>query len=484
MFIFQEPKSSSPPNKYPTITLTRIIWDDYGTICTFFLIYHKKKGDSKDIGEIKILQNEKKRTELPISFSKLDERFISLGQSLDFYKNLIDSAGFQRTKKILTALNEISWNPRKGEQFESLHEYRNALFRENSAHIAFRFGKSIVLNQHYNESFSFNYEVNIDGSDNPFDIHVDFNEHDKLPGRIVGIIGKNAVGKTQLMAMLAKDLVQVGRISQESVTKKDDRFYGQRPIFNRVIAVSYSAFDKFIRPKNPQGSYVYCGIRNEKGALSRAGLISNYLNNLKLIKKLNREDDWISFMSEILDDESKEFHRNLENELLNIDKADGKSLSTLSSGQSILAHFVTAIVARMQTHTLMLFDEPETHLHPNAVAHLFNVLNRMLKMYKSYAIIATHSPIVIQEIPRKRVILLNRNKNSTFVSDMDFETFGESISELTRHVFDTATIPNYYKETLRKLSKSTSASEVNKLFDDGLGFNAKAYLLAQYGNKK
>lgn len=92
---------------------------------------------------------------------------------------------------------------------------------------------------------------------------------------------------------------------------------------------------------------------------------------------------------------------------------------------------------------MILFDEPETHLHPNAVAHLFNVMNKILKEFNSFAIIATHSPIVIQEIPRKRVILLTREGNSTISSPMNFETFGENVSELTRHVFDTVNIPNY-----------------------------------------
>ena len=100
---------------------------------------------------------------------------------------------------------------------------------------------------------------------------------------------------------------------------------------------------------------------------------------------------------------------------------------------------MTALVARIQQNTLVLFDEPETHLHPNAVAHLFNVMNKMLKRYNSFAIIATHSPIVLQEIPRKRVILLTREGNSTISTNMQFETFGENISELTKHVFDTAT---------------------------------------------
>lgn len=467
---------------YPIFSLSTDNWDDFGTVCTFHFRYHKSKNESVKIGEIKILQKDKGHTVLSPEFEYLEDEYISLGQDLDFYKNLLNIIGSDESKLILESLNDISWQSNKAEAFESKSEYRNALFRENSARNSFRFGRSVILGEEYDENFSFEYIAYIEGADSPFSISVDFDEYDLLPGRIVGIIGRNAVGKTQLMGALAKDLVQVGRVSQKTIDDKDKRFKGNRPIFNRVITISYSAFDKFIRPKNPQASYVYCGIRNENGALSKTSLIENYKNNLLRIDELGRSSSWISFMSQILDNSSSELYSKLENEI-DTDTND-ETLSLLSSGQSILAHFVTALVARIQENTLVLFDEPETHLHPNAVAHLFNVMNKILREFNSFAIIATHSPIVIQEIPGKRVILLTREGNSTLSIPMSFETFGENVSELTRHVFDTVNIPNYYKVVLKNLSKSKSFEEVNKLFDNGLGFNAKAYLLAQYGDQK
>jgi predicted ATP-dependent endonuclease of OLD family len=54
----------------------------------------------------------------------------------------------------------------------------------------------------------------------------------------------------------------------------------------------------------------------------------------------------------------------------------------------------------------LLFDEPETHLHPSIIFKLINTLNKLLDDYDSYLIIATHSPIVIQQIPSKKVMIL------------------------------------------------------------------------------
>lgn len=286
------------------------------------------------------------------------------------------------------------------------------------------------------------------------------------------------------MGALAKDLVQIGRKSKKTLDSRDEKFIGNRPIFNKVITVSYSAFDKFIRPTKPQRSYNYCGIRDERGGISLKLLAESYKDNLIRIKELDREYEWIEYMKQILDTRDSLFESFLEEQINNNDFSKNDPLSFLSSGQSILAHFVTALIARIQTNTLVLFDEPETHLHPNAVASLFNVLNDVLKRFKSFGLIATHSPIVIQEIPSKRVILLTREINNTIASKMEFETFGENISELTRHVFDTVSIPNFYKAVLKNLSKTKKYDEVCELFENNLSFNAKAFLLAQYGEDK
>lgn len=485
MFQFRVAGKSQTTRPFPFLLLSGSNWDDFGTRSFFTLYYHKSFDELVKIGEIKILSADVLVTALPREFTALDSSYISLGQSLTFYENLSSLFNFDECEAILDSLNDIAWRPSKAEAFESKSPYRNSLLRENEARNSLRFGRSIILGEAYYERFSFEYTANIEGADNPFSISIDFDEEDPIPGRIVGIIGRNAVGKTQLLGNLAKDLVQTQKVSQKTVDGRSKKFEGNRPIFNRVIAVSYSAFDKFSRPKDQYASYVYCGIRNDNGALSRKHLIENYKKNLLSIRELDRESVWVKVMSEILDNKSDEFLIKLNKEIdFSNDYDDDSALSIMSSGQSILAHFVTAVIARIQEHTLILFDEPETHLHPNAVAHLFNVLDRILKRYDSFAIIATHSPIVIQEIPKKRLILLTREGNNTLNTPMEFETFGESISELTRHVFDTVSTPHYYKKVLKGLSENRSLEEINDLFDYGLSFNAKSYLLGQYGDKR
>jgi hypothetical protein len=63
------------------------------------------------------------------------------------------------------------------------------------------------------------------------------------------------------------------------------------------------------------------------------------------------------------------------------------------------------------------------------------------------------------------------------------ESFGESVTELTRHVFETDGVASGYRRTLRNLARSETAEQVLARFDRGLSLSAQAYLLAQYGRQ-
>jgi predicted ATP-dependent endonuclease of OLD family len=185
-------------------------------------------------------------------------------------------------------------------------------------------------------------------------------------------------------------------------------------------------------------------------------------------------------MLEILDADKNNFRSILEKELTEVGNINKEELSLFSSGQAMLVNFITSLLAWVKENTLIIFDEPEMHLHPNAIASLFSVLNDVLKRYESFALIATHSPQFIQEIPTKRVIVFERTGNITEVKSLVGETLGENISNLTRHIFETYEIPSNYKLVLKNLSKGRSYEDVISLFEQGLSMNARSYLLSCY----
>ncbi len=480
-----------PRTPRPLFLLTIDNWDDFGHQIQFHLS-HLAVGDFEtEIGTLKVLQRTSAQnrpitvvttTKLPASSHELDDSFVSLGQSDDFYKNLHKLMG-DRASKVLNAMRDIAWHPAFAFDFEPTAAFRNAMMRENGAHRARRFGRAWATGQKVTEKPSFTYVGAIEGADTDIDCYFDFSASDLVPGRIVGIIGRNAVGKTRYLASLGSDLAQIARSSAQTLQVREKRFPGGRPLFTRIIAISYSAFDRFKRPpRDSSSSYVYFGIRNDKGSLSRSALIENYRINLERIHSRGEQSAWTRHMGTILGDLSEQLTKSLADEISS-DTTSDKALTLLSSGQSILAHFVTALMAWIQPNSLVLFDEPETHLHPNAVASLFLVLSQVLEEFDSYAVVATHSPVVIQEIPAKRVLVFQREGNVTTAEPLQVESFGESVTELTRHVFETSEVESLYRRTLRNLARDETAEKVMTRFNLGLSLSAEAYLLAQYAKK-
>lgn len=465
-------------------------WDDFGNKIQFHLSFLDSDKVEVRLGSVKILQCDtaskdqfiiKNTTKLPKEFNLLDENHISLGQDEEYYKRLRKYLK-EGAKELLEALNDIAWHPQLSDKFEPTSAFRNAMLRENGAQRARRFGASWAAGEQVNEDIAFTYKGLIEGAAEPVETNFNFDNYDLIPGRIVGIIGRNAVGKTQFLASLGADLAQISRTSADKLAEREDRFPSGRPLFTRIIAISYSAFDRFKRPKaDRSSSYVYCGIRNDKGGLSRTFLMESYRSNLDRIIETGLEDEWIEYMQSILGDSSEDLVSNLRSEIDN--SSETNALSLLSSGQSILVHFVTALLGWIQPNSLILFDEPETHLHPNAVASLFLVLSNILNKFDSNAVIATHSPVVIQEIPASRVMVFQRQKNLTTADELTTESFGESVTELTRHVFETFEVENVYRRTLRKLAKTEPLEEALERFEHGLSLSAEAYLLAQYAKK-
>lgn len=473
----------------PVFLLTTDKWDDFGHQVQFHLTYADAKGVETRIGTLKILQRTSgvdepvevaSTTELQSPFRALGEEYISLGQDDGYYKQLHALFG-DGADGVLSALRDIAMRPALAADFEPTSAFRNAMMRENGAYRSRRFGRAWATGEEVTEKLTFRYAGVIEGADAPVETKFAFNGKDRVPGRIVGIIGRNAVGKTRFLAKLGEDLAQISRSSAERLIEREERFPGGRPLFTRIVAISYSAFDRFRRPPmDASSSYVYCGIRSDKGGLSRTSLIATYRRNQDRIRLRGLQADWTRHMRTILGDLSDSVTASLDAEIATPAKGD-KALSLLSSGQSILAHFVTALLAWIQPNTLVLFDEPETHLHPNAVASLFLVLSDVLASFDSYAVVATHSPVVIQEIPAKRVLVFRREGNVTVAQPLMLESFGESVTELTKHVFETIEVESLYRRTLKDLAEDNSVEEVLALFERGLSLSAQAYLLALYG---
>ena len=112
-----------------------------------------------------------------------------------------------------------------------------------------------------------------------------------------------------------------------------------------------------------------------------------------------------------------------------------KNFLKLSSGQKIILSILAGVFEHISSNSLVIIDEPETHLHPSLVSAFMHSVRSILELFDSYAIIATHSPVILQETPSMFVQVLGGTSRKPRVMELKNECFGEEISTLTEDVF-------------------------------------------------
>lgn len=474
---FYTKQANSPQpivEEYPLFVLTESTWDDFTYKTSFLLNYYKSQRSKTEIGYVKILEKDSSKTKLPLKFNKLSDSFCSLGQDNEFYLQLKKLFTVKVIHSILESLNDITYCKGIISDFENEMGFKKSLLRNSEAQKALNEAQRLIDDIPTKNYFEFSFTTQVKGFISEHKLEFDFKNSSKLPKRVVSFIGKNGSGKTQVLSRLASSL---SGLSEKGIFNTK-----YLPPFSRVIAVSYSLFDKFEKPRKTKSfSYYYCGIQTGEKLLTEKQIerkILAALQKIKLNNNLNLFGKYIlqllgpEVISKILDDDFGEINKDFK-----IYNLEGNS--TFSSGQIILILVVSEILANIRTESLILFDEPETHLHPNAISKLINVIYKILDRFDSYAIIATHSPQIIQEIPSSSIFIFSRNENSTPVRKLGMETFGENLTTLTQKIFHTVDVDEYYKKVLKDLSEKYSVLQILKLFDkDGrvLSLNAKIYL--------
>ena len=155
---------------------------------------------------------------------------------------------------------------------------------------------------------------------------------------------------------------------------------------------------------------------------------------------------------------------------------------SLSSGHSIVLLMLTKLIEKIGGEkNLVLLDEPESHLHPPLLSALMRALSTLLIKKNSVAIITTHSPVVLQEVPKNCVYLLSQTK----AERLDIETFGESVSTLTRDVFGLEVIHSgFYSMLYKEVESGLNYDEILNKYKNQLGLEARLQLRSMINNKQ
>lgn len=478
-------------------------WDDWGKYRTqFHLLVVDETAVAHDIGSVKIgqvglrpsrlVEPGQRAPEVPDSFDLLDDRFFSLGQGEDYYASLNELSADLR-EAVLLGLRDVAFDLTIFEANLDETVMTESLLRSvHAANVRNRLNR-ITRGDASLTRFHFRYHLpSRDGVPPPV---MDFEvTPDSVPPTNVHVlIGRNGVGKTQCMRGLAGALL--GRETpgqmKGAIELVADSF--QEWSFAGLVLVSFSAFDDFdLRPhEDDQISSAQVGLRRrtevqeheQPGIKSPPELAVDFRKSLTRCRRGPTAQRWRDAVRTLeTDDLFAEA-----NVTALLDQAPGADwdeqtevlFKRLSSGHAIILLTITRLVELVDEKTLVLLDEPEGHLHPPLLSAFIRCLSDLLVKRNGVAIIATHSPVVLQEVPRSCVWKIRRSRDVSLVERPTIETFGESIGLLTREVFGLEVTRAGFHQLLRRaVDEGQDYCDVIRYFNSQLGGEAKAIVQA------
>jgi AAA15 family ATPase/GTPase len=496
-YIFYVGTALSEDVDYPCFYLSKTKWDDYGFSTSFSLYYVEEFGNRALIGSVKIASVGQTggRTSLPIDFSHLEPGYFSLGQSESYYKNL-DELGNSIKAYVLKSLKDVTSSKEIMHIAEKEKAYNFSLVR-------FLGPLEIAgLKTQNDENLSFEFESFVHSSDVSTQCAFNFKKDALIPNRINALIGVNGAGKTQLLANFVGGILGM---SEEKIEVSG------RQSISKVIVVSYSVFDRFFLPDqiaipanrkrheyiSKNLKYVYIGLREKTAAKKTpsseknkkteptkdltkiAGPIAfsrRFTNALQKLRDDDRYEKWKEVMKPIL----------AEADFI-IDENEAESTSRarfrrLGAGHKATLSMLTSLFSELQDDSLVVIDEPENHLHPTLLSTMLHVLRKMLEISKSFAVISTHSPVVIQEIPAKYVQVLAKVNGHAQLIPLRKESFGTSIDTLTSEIFRlTYQMPSYINILSDLARRKIPLEEIEEELGAPLSVEARSFYISMMG---
>lgn len=508
-----------PSSGNNTVYLRIDHWNDYSFVTVFHISLYDENGQFYDIGRTKI--GFKGQTteidtyrKLPEIFESLTDEYFSLGNHVEFYQNMA-SLSNNLGKNILLALKDIVVEPDIIEKIKDERVFSTSLLRDSSLSIIKGQYARVFNGQPALTDFKFKFVR--DETDSLGGIVLSFNvKVDSTPNtNIHAIIGRNGVGKTTLLNGMIDAVT-----ARQTVTANffdDNPWYKEKissDYFSSLVSVSFSAFDPFTPPQEQpdpaKGTcYFYIGLKDpNNGELHRTisdlrndcikALISCFYQPektkrwLNAIDKLGSDENFASMRLEQLE----AVYRELRNTPVHNEQPDSKNfqdkykekvdlfLSHMSSGHAIVLLTITRLVATVEEKTLVLLDEPESHLHPPLLSAFVRALADLLHDRNGVAIIATHSPVVLQEIPCSCVWKIYRIGTNVTSSRPTIETFAENVGVLTSEVFSLEVERSGFHDLLAKsVEIGRTYNEIVENYNNQLGFEGRAILAALIANR-
>jgi predicted ATPase len=485
------PKQPAPGNVY----LQYSDWDDWFKFATTYSVtYFDNQGASHRLGTTKIgrfglkaagrgegVEGEARRPGPPAKFKVLPDTHFSLAQDPSFYEDLSD-LGAEVRAAVLAGLRDLAYLPNLLESAQDEEVTRVSLLRyvplltvqEQFTRLAQGGARLTEFNLRYRLSYLKN-EPTISFAVKPTSLP---------PSNIHVVIGRNGVGKSTFLNNLAKSQLKRSDSEPKASIAEDGAVAN-------LVSVSFSAFDSFEPLASSQDrtkgvTYHYVGLKVKEDAERIKGpkaIATEMTKSARGCLEGARKARWIRALRLLESDPifasvgiADSVESSAESEFLD---ELGSTFKRLSSGHKIVLLTITRLVETVSEKSLVLLDEPEAHLHPPLLSAFVRALSDLLVNRNGIAVVATHSPVVLQEVPRDCVWKFNRIGDETRVERPMIETFGENVGTLTNEVFGLEVTSTGYHQMLLDLASEYVAEGYDaalEALDGQLGGEGKAIL--------
>ncbi len=501
----ERPEASRVPSDFIWIQPSNLGWNDFGHISEAIIRrvsqgsvvaeYHGKAayfdenaGRYVGVGNAtKALGSEKNA----IIVTKTRNVF-SLAASQEAYRHIIKELGVDGGGEFLRATNDLvaiagDAKTKDIERQALISDvFKYSLARTSEAYYALKNSKPILRGLDEEDISSGPRAITItipDQEGGEVSVDFQFNHDIGIPKRTCVLIGKNGVGKSRALGNVARKAlrgIQRGASSDEDrvvasrvlAFTPGNEFTGTFPSENRKRPATYYKRLSTSRLRNSlAGNTASASVlelsRNDREIARK----SRFKIFLDAVFAINRPQE-IAFRSRtgkapiyLTDLRSSYEQRRLEL-LFDIAVAvePGRIVNGtyfhLSTGEVRFIKLLAQACMYIENGTLILLDEPETHLHPNFITRLMSALEKLLSDTGSCAIIATHSVYVVREVFHDQVVIVEKDEaGRVSVKAPGMRTFGADISSISTFIFGEEGASFLAEDTIARIRKEKISFE-------------------------
>lgn len=519
-------------NEDDVVYLLHTTWDDWFRYNTKYRLYYKSDGEVKRIGETKIAQLDmvERKPQIPCEFEILNNNFYSLGTDSEYYANVLNVFPSDLDRKTFyEAIRDVAFNLDILENVKNEDPFTISLSRgikqnlieENFHRMANGYDEPVPF------SFSYIYK---DFESLDFNVN---SEQKPVPSNIHAIVGRNGSGKSTLLKNI---LMSISEKDESKFIIDEWEYSNIHDYFSKALYLSFSIFDEeiSIKPNYSQIGMPFIPItarttlyevckqkypdnEGEEYFEAKAKRLM-FVNETgeECSPQKNRQDNdlanswtWV-FMDSLLNcfERKPLLWRKMmrvlysDPQFANLDcirliynyKNQSKNeylrnfynfFSKLSSGHKIVMLSLTKIIELAENRILIVVDEPELYLHPPLVSSYVRCLSELTKTRNGIVIVATHSPIVLQEVSMDTVHKIDRQLGEISITKLECQTFGQSINTLMAEVFSLEVEDSGFINIIDEIvASSTDEQTTLETYSESFGILGRRLFLNKLINKR